>query len=67
MDRYFSKPNEQDVMRMELELEELKDALKMIRQRETVLVNEVKWLEKRISASTNFFSLFTNNIERLRT
>ena len=48
MDRYFSKPNEQDVMRMELELEELKDALKMIRQRETVLVNEVKWLEKRI-------------------
>ena len=48
MDRYFSKPNEQDVMRMELELEELKDALKMIRQRETVLVNEVKWLEQRI-------------------
>ena len=48
MDRYFSKPNKQDVMRMELELEELKDALKMIRQRETVLVNEVKWLEKRI-------------------
>ncbi len=48
MNRYFSKPNEQDVMRMELELEELKDALKMVRQREGVLSNEVKWLEQRI-------------------
>ena len=48
MNRYFSKPNEQDVMRMELELEELKDALKMVRQRESVLSSEVKWLEQRI-------------------
>ncbi len=48
MDRYFSKPNKQDVMRMELELEELKDALKMVRQRESVLSSEVKWLEQRI-------------------
>ena len=48
MDRYFSKPNKQDVMRMELELEELKDALKMIHQRETVLSSEIEWLEQRI-------------------
>jgi len=48
MNRYFSKPNKQDVMRMELELEELKDALKMVRQRESVLSSEVKWLEQRI-------------------
>ncbi len=49
----FSKPNKQDVMRMELELEELKDALKILQQRENVLVNEVKWLEKRIKYETD--------------
>ena len=48
MDRYFSRPNEQDVMRMELELEELRDALKMVRQREKMLAKETRWLEDRL-------------------